>query len=198
LPTTSPYNEPELLRLTAAGSESAFKTLFDAYWDHIYSVAFHLTKSVPLAEDMVQDIFLKIWNHREKLSAIEDFDNYLFIIARNHIYNTLEKEQRHHRLRQPLLDWLDDQRETPEQHLLLKESTELFHQAIARLTPQQQAVWKMTRDQGLSHDQVAGELNISRNTVRNHIVNSLKSIREYLDGHASPLVLIACLLQTLK
>jgi RNA polymerase sigma-70 factor (family 1) len=198
LPTTSTYNEPELLRLTAQGDESAFKSLFDQYWDHIYSVAFHLTKSVPLAEDLVQEIFLKIWIKRKELNGIEQFDNYLFIVARNHIYEALKKEQRESRLRQPLLDWFEQQLATPEQQLLLKESTELIGQAIARLTPQQQAIWKMTRELGMSHEQVARELNLSRNTVRNHLVNSLKTMREWLDDHASPLVLIVCLLQTLK
>jgi RNA polymerase sigma-70 factor (family 1) len=205
LATTAPYNESELLRLTAQGDESAFKTLFDQYWDHIYSVAFHLTRSVPLAEDMVQEIFLKIWIKRKELNGIEQFDNWLFIIARNHIYETLKKEQRQNRLRQLLLDWFEhqggnaeQQYDSPEQQFLLKESTEMIQQAVARLTPQQQAIWKMTRQQGMSHEQVARELNISRNTVRNHIVNSLKTIREHLNDHASPLILIVCLLQTLK
>jgi RNA polymerase sigma-70 factor (family 1) len=205
LPTASTYNEPELLRLTAQGDESAFKSLFDQHWDHIYTVAFHLTKSVPLAEDMTQEIFLKVWLNREKLKDVEQFDNYLFIVARNHIYNVLKKENRENNLRQPLLDWFEQQRgnpeqqhQTPEQQLLLKESAELIRQAVRRLTPQQQAIWKMTRDQGLSHEQVARELNISRNTVRNHMVNSLKTIREHLNDHASPLILILCLLQTLR
>jgi RNA polymerase sigma factor (sigma-70 family) len=129
---------------------------------------------------------------------VEQFDNYLFIVARNHIYNSLKKVHRENNLRQPLLDWFEDQYETPEQQLLSKESAGLIAAAVARLTPQQQAIWKMTREQGLSHEQVAQQLQISRNTVRNHIVNSLKTIREYLDGHATPLLLIVCLLQTLK
>jgi RNA polymerase sigma-70 factor (ECF subfamily) len=191
------FREKEWLRQVAEGDESAFKALFDAYWDHIYTVAYCLTKSVLPAEDMVQEIFLKIWLGREQLKAIEQFENYLFIVARNHIYTALKKEHLEHRLRQPVLDWLEGQRDTPEQQLLFKESHQLVQQAISRLTPQQQLIYRMTREQGLSHDQVAARLNISANTVRNHIVNSLKIIREYLRDHASPIVLILALLQML-
>jgi RNA polymerase sigma-19 factor, ECF subfamily len=191
------YREQEWLRQVAEGSETAFKSLFDAYWDHLYTVSVCLTKSVELAEDMVQEIFLKIWIKRERLSDVKEFGDYLFIVARNHIYNALKKEQMEHRLRQPVLDWFEGQRESPEQQLLFKESSQLIRQAIGRLTSQQQAIYKMTREQGLSHEQVAKELNISPNTVRNHVVNSLKIMREYLKDHASPLLLIISLLQIL-
>lgn len=189
--------EKDWLRQIAEGDEMAFKALFDAYWDHIYTVAICLTKSVLLAEDMVQEIFLKIWLKREQLIAVEQFENYLFIVARNHIYNALKKEHLELRLRQPVLEWFEGHRESPEQQLLFKESSQLIQQAIARLTPQQQTIYKMTREQGLSHDQVASMLNISSNTVRNHIVNSLKIMREYLRDHASPIILIISLLQML-
>lgn len=192
------YREKEWLRQVAEGSEAAFKSLFDEYWDHIYTVAICLTKSVELAEDMVQEIFLKIWIKREQLTEVDQFGDYLFIVARNHIYNALKKEHKEHRLRQPVLEWFEGHRESPEQQLLFKESSQLIQQAIARLTPQQQAIYKMTREQGLSHEQVARELNISQNTVRNHIVNSLKIMREYLRDHASPLLLIISLLEILQ
>lgn len=191
------YREQEWLRQVAEGSETAFKSLFDSYWEHIYTVAICLTKSVELAEDMVQEIFLKIWIKREQLNEVKEFSDYLFIVARNHIYNALKKEHMEHRLRQPVLDWFEGQRESPEQQLLFKESSQLIRQAIGRLTPQQQAIYKMTREQGLSHEQVARELNISTNTVRNHLVNSLKIMREYLKDHASPLLLIISLLNIL-
>jgi RNA polymerase sigma-70 factor (ECF subfamily) len=198
MPAGIPSDEKALLQALSEGDETAFKHLFDAYWDHIYSVAFALTKSVPLAEDMVQEIFLKIWTQRTRLAAIDRFDNYLFIVARNHIYNALKKETLENRYRKHILDWFEARHETPEQDLLLKESQALIRQAITRLTPQQQLIYRMTREQGLSHEQVARELNISRNTVRNHIVHSLKTIREWLNDHADPLLAILCLLETLK
>lgn len=186
------------LKQIAEGDETAFKDLFDMYWEHLYSVSLVLTKSATLAEDMVQEIFLKIWVKREELMAVEKLEGYLFIVARNHIYNVLKKHQKEEQYRKYILGWFETNRENPEQELLYKESTQLLQQAIGQLSGQQQAIYKMTREQGLSYEQVAQQLHISPNTVRNHVVNSLKAIREYLKEHASPLSLLLSLLGTLR
>lgn len=90
------------------------------------------------------------------------------------------------------------QKENPENDLLFKESRQLLHQAVEQLTNQQQTVYKLTREQGLSYEEAAKALNISTSTVRNHMVNSLKVIREYLREHASPLILSIAMLETLR
>jgi len=79
------YNEPALLLKIAEGDESAFRKLFEHYWDNIYSVALAFTKSPVIAEEMVQDVFVKIWTKRQYLPEVQKFSDYLFIIARNHI-----------------------------------------------------------------------------------------------------------------
>ncbi len=192
-------NEKELARQIAEGNETAYKVLFDTYWDHIYSVAFVLTKSSAYSEDIVQEIFLKIWRKRQELATVEKLESYLFIIARNYIYDELKKQHREVKFRKQLLNWFEENSSrNPEQELLFNESNKLLELAIKRLTPQQQLIYKMTREQGLSHLQVAEKLNISTNTVRNHIVNSLKTIREYLNEHASPLLLLIVLFKTLS
>lgn len=186
------------LRQIAEGDEAAFRTLFEMYWDHIYSVALLLTKSESHSEDLVQEIFLKIWIKREELVAVEKLEGYLFIVARNYIYNVLKKIQKEQHFKKHILDWFDVSSQSPEQDLLYKESTQLLQKAVDQLTPHQQVIYKMTREQGLSHDQVAKQLNLSPNTVKNHMVHSLKSIREYLRVHASPVVLALALLHTLR
>ena len=88
----SKNNETTLLRDVAEGDGKAFRLLFERYWRSVYGVALAFTKSPGLAEEMVQDIFLRIWLKREKLSDVEKFDDYLFIVARNHIFNKLKKK----------------------------------------------------------------------------------------------------------
>jgi RNA polymerase sigma-70 factor (ECF subfamily) len=85
-------NEKDLLLEVAAGNESAFRKLFQVYWKKVYAVSLDFTKSEPLAEEIVQDVFLKIWLKREYLVSVLKFDDYLFTVARNHIYNTLRKK----------------------------------------------------------------------------------------------------------
>ncbi|WP_127127076.1 RNA polymerase sigma factor [Pseudoflavitalea rhizosphaerae] len=188
----------EWFKLIAGGDETAFRNLFDTYWEHLYSVALMLTKSEALAEDIVQEIFLKIWNKREELPEVEKPDSYLFIIARNHIYNVLKQQQREEQYNKHIIDWFEGAKHNPESELLFKESAELLNKAVANLSTQQQAVYKLAREQGLSYNEVAAQLNISPNTVKNHLSIALKYIREYLRQHASPTVMIIALLETMN
>lgn len=182
----------------AQGDQTAFRSLFETYWDHLYTVAMLLTKSETFSEDIVQDVFVKIWNKREELAGIEKPENYLFIIARNQIYNVMKQQKREVQYRKYVLDWFEAANDSPENNLLFKESAQLLHQAVGQLSSHQQAVYKLTREQGLSYEDTAKTLNISTSTVRNHMVNSLKIIREYLKTHASPLVFTIAMLETLR
>ena len=179
--------------MVAAGDEKAFGRLFHQHWDHIYTVALSITRSVTTSEDLVQDIFLKIWLNRSQLTSIEHFDNYLFIVARNAIYTSLRQtgimESLLHKLQDPATaSW------TPEEELLAKESGRLIHQAVSQLSPQQQEVYRLSREGGLKYEQIAQQLGISKSTVRNHMVKALQNIREYLQANTDGLLLILCLL----
>lgn len=189
------HNEGDLLKLLAAGDEHAYRELFRRHWDNVYSVALVLTKSVELAEDMVQDVFLKIWQKRDQFTKIEKFEDYLFIMARNHIYTELKKKTRDDQFKEQVHQYFDSGITNAEIQLLTKETQLQINKAIEQLTPQQQLVYRMSREQELSHEEIAEKLNISRNTVRNHIVQSLKQIREYLHENTSGAVLVLCLLK---
>ncbi len=185
--------ESEILQQVAVGDESAFRALFDEHWQNIYGVAYMLTKSVPMAEDMVQDIFLKIWMKKEQLPSIENFRNYLFIVARNHIFNELKKRSTDILFTDQLLDYFNDNKETPEKKLLQKEASHLIQQAIDRLPQQQKMVYRLSREEGLSRNEIAERLDLSPNTVRNHLAKALEMIRQSLQRDASGLLLWICL-----
>lgn len=192
--------EKDLLRMVAAGDEKAFGLLFHQHWDHIYTVALSITRSITTSEDLVQDIFLKIWLNRSQLTSIEHFDNYLFIVARNTIYTSLRQTG----IKESLLQKLEDPgtaswtpgtaSRTPEEELLAKESGRLIHQAVNQLSPQQQEVYRLSREGGLKYEQIAQQLGISKSTVRNHMVKALQNIREYLQANTDGLLLTLCLL----
>ncbi len=120
----------------ANGDELAFRELFHQYWDNIYGVAFMLTKSQTIAEDMVQEIFVKIWTKRSDLVKIDHFRNYLFIISRNHILSALRKNIRHQPFVDSLVGYFKETDATPEKQLLKKETTQLIHRAIDQLPEQ--------------------------------------------------------------
>ncbi|MGV3528070.1 MAG: RNA polymerase sigma factor [Flavisolibacter sp.] len=187
------HNENALLQRVANGDEAAFSSLFHQYWDNIYGVALMLTKSAAIAEDMVQEIFVKVWLKRSLLPEVENFQNFLFIVARNHIFDELRKRSREQDFVNHLIAYFKSDPGNPELDLLHKESGRLLQAAVSKLPEQQRQVYVLSREQGLSQDQIAAQLGISRNTVRNHMARALQSLREFLTRHASGLLLIVCL-----
>jgi RNA polymerase sigma-70 factor (family 1) len=146
------------------------------------------TKSRPFSEELVQDIFLKIWLNREKLREVQQFDGYLFITARNHIYSALRTKVREVEFRDELKSYFADSSLADDQ-LHLKEAHALIHTAMEQLPPQQRSVFELSRFQGLSHEEIAEQLQISPLTVRAHMRKALAFMRTYLQQHSGELSL---------
>ncbi len=185
------YDETALLEEVAKGDEKSFRQLFDQYWDTVYNTSFAFTKSSALAEELTQDIFLKIWMQREKLSGIEKFKDYLFIIARNHIFNELRKKVHEQSFADHLFNYFEETANTPEQQFLLRETEQLINEAVKQLPSQQQLIYCLSRQQGLCHQEIADKLHISTNTVKSHINKALQFIRNYLQSHSETVMTVA-------
>lgn len=183
------YIESEILKQIAEGDESAFRLLFDEHWQNIYGVAYMLTKSVPMAEDMVQEIFMKLWIKREQLPGVENFRDYLFIVARNHIFNELKKKSTDILFTNHLFEYFHDTKETPEKKLLQKETEQIIDQIVERLPQQQKIIYRLSHEEGLSRNEMADRLGIAPNTVRNHLAKALEMIRHKLQQSLSLLLL---------
>ncbi|MGN6802436.1 MAG: RNA polymerase sigma factor [Ginsengibacter sp.] len=172
-------NEKVLLDLIAEGNESAFKELFDHYHNRTYTVAYKLTKSKVTAEEIVQDVFLKIWVGRSKLKSIDNFNGYLFIVTRNHSYKVLKSIARNYRS-VPIID-LNLKRETTDVSDLLldKEYGKLLEIAVDRLPNQQKKVYHLIKNQGLKREEVANKLELKPETVKFHLAQAMKNIRSF-------------------
>lgn len=173
------YDEKNALLQLADGNEEAFQQVYNTYWGKIYSIALAWTKSVTQAEDIVQEVFIKVWNQRAKLPHLDRFDSFLFIIARNIIIDQFRKKIRHLPVDHEQ-DYLPGDFMLPDATLDLKQSQTIILQAIDQLPAQQKAVFKMSREEGLTHEQIAERLGIARVTVKNHIVRALNTLRDQL------------------
>ncbi len=175
----SPYNEQELLRRVAEGSEDAFRIIFQHYGGKLQNYLLKLSRSKETAEDIVHDVFLNIWKNRALLSTIEQFDSYLFRAARNAAHRSLQRRAKEvliiASLQQPGTTEGDFEGEARITH---REVKEYIQQAIGRLTPQQRKVFLLSREQGLSHAEIAAQLGIARRTVTNTITEALHILRE--------------------
>lgn len=185
---SSLYDEKVLLAEVATGDEQAFKKLFDLYKERFYSVTLKMTRSDEVAEDIVQDVFMNIWNKRERLADIDNPSSYFFTAVYRRIYHHYRKIAQEKKLLQ-VAPPVKQSGNTTEEMVLAHESDELISQAISKLPPQQQLVFKLTKQEGLSRDYVARELHISPNTVKNHLADALKFIRTFL-RNSNPAFLI--------
>jgi RNA polymerase sigma-70 factor (family 1) len=176
-------NETELLIQVSRGNSLAFKQLYEYYSIVVYRVANKYLQSPTLAEDVVQEVFLVIWNRRAELGGIHSFQYYLFSMAKNLCLKFL---------RNIAIESLA--------HLEFSERTELgeidnvelyqslLQDVVQQLPPQQKQIFELAKFQGLSHDAIAQALNLSSSTVNNHMTAALKSIRFRLRHHVAGLL----------
>jgi RNA polymerase sigma-70 factor (ECF subfamily) len=170
-------NEKELLAQIAAGDTKAFALLFDQYQNKVFSHALTFVKSVEEAEELTTDIFMKIWEHRQQLPAIQNFKSYLFILGRNYLVSAIRKKimatveiPSGHLLENILL---------PDKQYDVKEMHNIIMQGIEKLSVQQKKVFTMSRLEGLSYEEIAMQLAISKRTVKFHMILALNFLREY-------------------
>lgn len=190
--------ERELLAQISAGDEAAYKILFSAYWGQVYKVALTFLKSPDLAEDAAQDVFAHIWVKRKQLADVREFRPWLFITARNLIFNKLRSQSRGVELQEYLQDYFMDNAPGPEATLYGKDTARLIRNGIERLTPQQRKVFELSRFLGLTHEEIARETGLSRRTVKNYMVSAILSLRKYLKVHEGKLPVALWILFFLK
>ena len=173
------YDEKELLKQVAEGEESAFRKLFDLYKERFYAVALKMTRSDEVAEDIVQDVFMNIWSKREGLVDVVNPSSYFFTAVYRRVYHHYRKIALEKKLLQvvpPAKEWVN----TTEEMVLAHEKKNLISEAIAKLPPQQQLAFKLNKQERLSREDVAHQLHISPNTVKNHLADAIKFIRIFL------------------
>ncbi|MET7000230.1 RNA polymerase sigma factor [Chitinophaga defluvii] len=181
------HNEHELLQLAAGGSEAAFTTLFYLYKDRLYSYILRLTGSPEMAEDVVQDVFLKLWKHRSGLTEIAHLRGYVFRMAQHHAINAFKRMAREALLVANNTLHPEAVATEVEAVLELKEVQQVLSQAVSKLPPQQKLVYTLSREQGLKHEEIAQHLNISLSTVNKHMIQALRTIREQFRNHPDTL-----------
>lgn len=187
--------EKEWLEMAAGGDELAFTHLFHAYKFKLYGFISKLTGSPATAEDVVQDVFLKLWKDRKSLRDVESFGSYLFRMAQNHAINGFRKMAREVDMLKEMNTGDLPAHSTPQSHIALKETREILHRAIEQLPPRQKAIYLLSREEGVKHEEIARRLRITTGTVKNHMIQALRTLREQLSQHPHSLeiLLLPCL-----
>lgn len=190
-----PHNEKELFHRIASGEEQAFTLLFLAYSKLLYPFVSDLLGSPTQAEEMIQQTFLNIWLKRDKLRDVDHPRAYIFRIAANECYMSLRKKILARNYLQQLPDnTISD--DHPAAHFSLLEVKELIGEAITQLPPTQRQIFCLSREQQLSVKEIASQLELSPQTVKNNLTKALKQIRFHLEqsGYPIPAIIGAAVL----
>ncbi len=172
-------SEYNLLQKLKKGDLKAYQQLYDRYHLQVYNWALKFVKIPAIAEDIVQDVFLKIWVIRERLNPQLSFPAFIYRICRNRAFSDLKKIAVSERLTLDVMEQFRSLKESPEDLAIWNQYEVLLENAIRKLPKQRQKVFKLCRQGGKTYEEVAEELCISKNTVKEHMVMAVKNIREY-------------------
>lgn len=179
----STITEAEYLERLRRGDVAAYMQLYDQYSAHVYGWVLRFVKVPAYAEDIVQEVFLKIWEVRDRLDPQQSFPAYLYKISRNKTFTFLKKNASDEATRLRIMQRIGEITESPYHQTLWAQYQQMLNSAITQLPYQRQRVFTLCRQEGKSYEEAAKELGISRNTVKEHMVMALKDIKAYFYRH---------------
>lgn len=162
------------------GDKAAFTALYDQYWRKVHGfVLLYLSSSVE-AEEVVQDVFIKLWNIRSFVDEDRNFKGLLFIVTRNIIFNRSRRTFSDSFFKMTALSAVEDSYEI-ENEFIATDLKQYIDKLVGELSPRQQEVFRLSRDEQLSYREIAERLNLSERTVERHIYDALKYLKENLE-----------------
>ncbi len=170
--------ETEIIASLKKGSVAAFEQLFEAYSQKLYHFSFSYLKSESEAEDIVQDVFLKIWKNRESLKTDTSFRSYLFTIAFHAIQESFNKKNRQQKFRIELFEYLASENSVLEDQLNFETLLYKLNRLIDELPLRRKEIFLKRKKEGKSIQCIAAEMGISEKTVENQITEAMHSLRK--------------------
>lgn len=184
------YDEKELLLQVAAGNEAAFTRLFHHWHPFLATHIYRITESVPITEEIVQDVFLKIWEARKTLAEVRNFRSYLLVASKNHALNALQKIAREFRYKEKY--WKENQAEPVENPDGMSVYYSLVDEAIDKLSSRQKEVYLLHYHGRFTCKEIAERLGIGRESVKTHLGLAVAAISKHVNlklAHAIIVVL---------
>lgn len=182
-----------LLEQLINNDQQAFKQVYFLYSARLYGNILKLVKSEPVAQEILQDVFIKIWDHRHSIDPAKSFRSYLFRIAENMVCNFYRKASRDKVALRQLMSKSTEHYSHIEEDIFYKEETSFLSEAIGGLPPQRKQVFELCKMEGKSYDEVSRLLGISVSTISDHIVKANRFLREYYlknSGAIAPLLIV--------
>lgn len=189
LPTLA--DEEELLIKLKAGNYDAFTAIYHGYSLRILGRLIRLLKSEALAEEILQDLFLKIWEKRADIDLTRSFRSYLFTIAQNLVYDHFRRVALDEKFRFLFLQEHTEGYKHIEEEVSFKQAQEQLMQAIAKLPPQCQRVFILFKIEGKSYAEIGDLLQISKSTINNHLTKANLIMKSQIPFYQQPHTMFA-------
>lgn len=185
---TTHDTEQALIRQMASGSTDAFTVIYNQHWEELFQQATRMLRSRDAAKDIVQEVFLSLWNRRSEIKISDSLAAYLYTSVRNRCISYIRRNITHRDYLVMLTETeASDLSAKPELQLHLKQVQQAIHTAVNNLPERMQLVYRLSREQNLSRKEIAGQLGISELTVKAQIHNALVAIREAITQVPGPL-----------
>ncbi len=178
------YTTHLLARIALHDDRKAFEALFQIYYDRLFHFATNFVHNRNMAEEIVSDVFVKIWRNRQQLVNIKNVDTYLFVATKNQSFNYLQKRSEHQAALplsfnpDQLIEWFNPEKELEYQELLHD-----IQLAVENLPDQCKLVFKLIREEGFKYKEVAEILQLSVRTVETQLFRAMKKLSVALDAH---------------
>ncbi len=190
-PTLKDLSDHLLLERCRLGSEAAFNVLFRRYFNKLHQFSLKFIKDEAVAESLVLDLMLQLWQKSDQLDQSIDIAPYLFTAMKNRVFNNIRKKY----LETVPLEELTNQCLTAvsaDGELEARELASVYQSMVEQLSPQRKKVFQMSREQDMTHKEIAIELQLSVNTVENHISASIRFLRQNLKNHTDIAFVLVC------
>lgn len=158
-----------------SGSEAAFKFVYEAYSGQIFKIAKYILKDDSWSEEIVQETFLKLWLVKDDIDENQSLRAFLYVISKRLCFNRLRNIKNDQKAIEELRNVVESSQK--ENDCQVRDINLVLNSSVAKLTSRQKAIWMMSREEGLTHKQIATQLDLSLNTVKNHLVQCLKHLR---------------------
>jgi RNA polymerase sigma-70 factor (family 1) len=186
-------DEHNLLAKIAGGDQNAFTIFYYYYNKPVYLFAYRILESEELAEEMMQEVMLKIWMLGDELTKIKNIESYLRVMSKNRCLNQLRKLRLQAGKNQPLDETPEPCTNETEETILLNDTKKVLEKAISNLPPQQREVYTLCQVQGMKYEDAACKMNISVLTVQSYMKLALRSLRKTMKNHTGIAAIITIL-----